>query len=304
MKKSILILTSLSDNERNVAEAGLLLAVQLHKNVILLHSDDAFTGVVYYPGLPVLTESPLSQQERKNKITLLANNLKQTFEGTHSGQFQPRIQTLIMEGDLGSNVKNILKKYPIEMIAIGASTGSAAEHLLLGSETTAIAHQSDVPVLVIPHGWGGNRIRFITFATRFLEQDGVALQYLFTLRKYLGAYLDIVNIKKYNQPNLTDNSDLLKLITKQRASHPEFISYHSVHGKDLVPRLKRYCKENNSEVLALSRSHHSFLFRLLNTGTVDKYLSGHRIPLLIIPALESDDQLHDDPLKSLSGIVF
>jgi len=304
MKKSILILTSLSDKERNVADAGQILAGQLHKDLILLHSNDAITTVVYYPGLPVLTESTLSQQERKTKISILSSQLKQTFAESHPDNFQPKIKAIILEGDLDENVKQVLNKHPVEMIVMGACTGSSAEHFFLGSGTTAVTHHSTVPVLVIPPHWNGNSIRFITFATRFLEQDGAALEYLFMLAKHLGAHIDIVNIKKYNKVDMNDNSRILQLIRKHLVKRPELISYHSVYGKALIPRLKRYCNENRSEVLALSRSHHSFLFRLFQKGTLDKYLSGHHIPLLIIPPLKTESQIHDDPLKSLSGIVL
>jgi len=302
MKKSILVLTALSAADSNVAEAAQILAGKLHKNLILLNCDDVLSPVLYYPALPVMKDSYLWKEERKAKLNQLTDHIEHRFSAIYPGQ-KLQIQSLIMEGAVDLNVKKILKEHPVEMIVMGASSGSSSEHFLFGSDTASIIYDSNIPVLIIPSKWIASPLRQITFATKLMDQDIDALNYLLTLRQHLEGRLEIVHVRKYKQQELSQFSQMIKFIEKHIGTNTPMISYHTVYGKHVIPRLNRYCNENRSEVLALSREHHSFLFRLLKEGTVEKYLSGHKIPLLIVPQLKTK-KVHAATSKTLSGIVL
>jgi nucleotide-binding universal stress UspA family protein len=301
MKKSILILTSLSATEKNVAEAGLELAKQHHTNLIVLNCDVIISAISYYQAFPM--NDPMERNQRRGELDLLVKHLTERAEAGEPKEDTPKITSFIMEGDLDSNVKEILDRYPVEMIVMGAQSGSFPEHFLFGSETKVITQHTTVPTLLIPSNWKQSQIKKITFATKFLEQDEVALQYMVNLSKQLSARMEIVNVRKYGKKDLSYKSPLLEVIEKVCMSNPK-ISYHTVFGKHVVPRINKYCKETGSELLALSRDHHSFLFQLVKESTIDKYLSGHKIPLLILPPMQAAQQEPVDQLESLTSIEF
>lgn len=286
------------------AEAAVILAGQLHTNLVLLNCNDTISAVTYYPIVPVMSDSPTWYEDRKSRLKEVSDHLKEQFKNSFPGLASPSIKTMICEGELYANIKETLKQFPIEMIVMGAREGSSTEHFLFGSDTKSVTDQSPVPVLIIPRRIKVNPFKRITFATNFLEQDTDTLQYLFSLRKRLGVELQIVNVKQYGTALKPKSTKLMTLIEENSLGSAEAISYKQVFGKDVISRLNHYCKENDSDVLALSHEHHSFLFRAIREGIVDKSLYGQHLPLLIIPELKTSGKPHADTHKDLTGIVL
>lgn len=286
------------------AEAAVIIAGQLHTNLVLLNCNDTISAVTYYPAVPVMSDAPTWYEDRKAKLKDITEHLKEQFKERFPGQAMPTIKSLISEGDLYANIKETLKQFPVEMITMGARAGSSTEHFLFGSDTKIVTDQSPVPVLIVPKSMNVDPLKRITFATNFLEQDTETLQYLFSLRKRLGVELDIVNVKQYGTAPKPKNARLMKLIEENSEGKAEAIVYKQVFGKEVISRLNHYCRDNHSDILALSHEHHSFLFRAMREGVVDKSLYGQHLPLLIIPELKTIRKPHTDVRKDLRGIVL
>lgn len=304
MKKSILILTDLSENARHAAEAASLLAGKLHSNLIILTCDETISAVTYYPVVPVMVDFSAWHEDTSAKAAILADDLKHQFTDAFPGHPLPVIKTLIRQGDLRANVTDIVKEYPIEMIVMGASSGSPTDHFLFGSETKSVVDHSPVPIFIVPARAINRATLKITFGTNFLPQDTYALHYLERVRKQTGAQLEIVHIRQYGQISVEKNPVVRLYIEKICADNSPMIAFNEVYGKDVVSRLSHYCKGNDSDILALSHEHHSVLFRMFQKGTVEKSLHAQPVPMLIIPDLKAGSQSGNESLKGLSGIVF
>ena len=304
MKNSILILVDLSENTVHVAEMATIIAGQLQKNLLLLNCNETISAVTYYPIVPVMSEAPTWLEDREVKLQILSDHLNHHFEVSFPGQPKPVIKTLIREGDLYANIKELLKELPIDFIAMGGRSGSSVENYLFGSDTKVVTDHAPIPVLIIPKTSKLRHVKKITFATNLIKQDIAALQFLVNLRNDLGAQLEIVHIKKYGETSKPKNSQVQQAITETCAPNSPVILYNEVYGKHIVSRLNAYCKGNGSDIIALSHAHHSFLFRALREGTVDQSLSDHQIPLLIIPELKAEKGTHTDSIAELSSIVL
>ena len=304
MKKSILILTDFSENALHAAEEAFALAGQLRLNLVLLNCNDTITAVTYYPVVPVLSDSPTWYEDRKSKLKLIAEHLEKKFHNTLPEQARPVIKRLIREGDLQTNLKDLLKRQPIEMIVMGARSGSSTEHFLFGSDTKTVADHASIPVLIVPFEHGIRQVLHITFATNFLEQDIDALHYLLEIRQKLGAKLDILHIRLYGQLPGPRDPQVERIIHESCIAKPSMITITEVYGKEIGSRINHYCKTQNSDILALSHEHHSLLFRAFNEGVVTKRLSDHQIPLLIIPELKISKETAEDTMRGLSNIIF
>jgi nucleotide-binding universal stress UspA family protein len=303
MKKSILILTDLSENAAHAAEAALMLAGQLGLNLILLNCNDAISAVTYYPIMPVLSESPTWYEDRKAKLKSITADLKLQFDNSFHGQAQPVIKTIIKEGDLGENIKDVLKHHQTEMVVMGSQSSSSTDHFLFGSDTQNVAAQATVPVLTVPPAANLKSIARITFATDFVDHDTYTLYYLFRLRQKLGAKLEILHIRQYGHPPIQKNPLVKSMIEEACAAKPSIIFYKEVYGKQIASRLKNYCLENRSDILVLSHKHHSLLFKAFKEGTVEKSISDQLTPLLIIPELKGG-KIHKSTFKDLANVVF
>jgi nucleotide-binding universal stress UspA family protein len=303
MKKSILILTDLSENAARAAEVALMLAGRLGDNLLLLNSNDAISAITYYPIMPFLSESPTWHEDRETKLKLITTNLKHQFDKSFPGKAHPVIKAIIKEGDLLENTKDVLKHNQIEMIIMGSQTGSSTDHFLFGSDTQKIINHATVPVLSVPQGAALKQVAKITFATNFREHDTYTLSHLFRLRQKLDVHLEILHIRQYGHAPVVKNTSVKNLIEEACAAKPSNIFYKEIYGKDIASRLMHYCQENNSDILALGHEHHSFLAQAFKEGTVSRSLSSQLVPLLIIPQLESE-KIHKPVFKDLSNIVF
>lgn len=287
----------------HAAEAAICIAGQLHTNLILLNCDTVTSMLAYTPAGSTRMRSEALSEDRENKLRLLSESLKKKHADTYPNLAKIQIKTVIREGDLYANITDMLIEYPIEMIVMGAQSGSTLEHFLFGSDTKTIADHSLVPVLIVPPATTARSIIQITFATNFLKQDIDALHYLAHLRKRLSAHLEIVHIRQYGKPAGLKKNEVQHVIDKVYKSNQPLVLYNEVYGKQPFSRLNHYCKENNSDVLALSHRHHSLLFRAFKEGTVDKSLSNHQIPLLIIPEL-TKQETQASTFKELSVITL
>ncbi len=303
MKKSILILTDLSENATHAAEVALMLAGRLHDNLLLLNSNDAISTIAYYPIMPVMAELPKWYEDRKTRLKLITTDLKLQFSKNFPGQAHPVIKVIVQEGDLLENVKDVLKHHQTEMIIMGSQSGSSIDHFLFGSDNKKIVDHATVPVLSVPLGSTLKQVAKITFATNFREHDTYTLSHLFRLRQKLDVHLEILHIRQYGHPDVPKNTSVKNLIEEACAARPSNISYKEVYGKDIASRLMRYCKENNSDILALGHEHHSFLAQAFKEGTVSRSLSNQLIPILVIPELESE-KIHKPVSKVSAKNVF
>ena len=304
MKKSILVLTDLTENAAHAAETAAILAGQIGCNLILLYCNNTISAISYYPFVPVEDESATWYEHAKNKLKLLSASLQQKAAREFPDQTQPVIKSLILEGDLLTHLREALRQSQVELIAMGAKSGSSTEHFLFGSDTKTVADHSSVPVMIVPRAAFLRPIIHLTFASNLVDQDIEALSYLSDLRQSLCAELEILHIRQYGQPARPPYSPAKRYIDEICSKKNSLISYKEVYGKKVQSRLYKYCLDNDTDLLALSHHHHSYLALNLREGIVDQSISQQHLPLLIIPEMNSGRKSKAEHYSGLSNIVF
>ncbi len=300
MKKSILVLTDLSQNTA-LAEAAVLLSGQLSANILLMNTNDSIEAISYYPIVPVAGPSATWIESREKEMENLAELIRQQYRSNFHAKAMPAVKYLLTEGSLSVNLKETVQKYPVCLVLMGGRTGSETEHFLFGSDAIQMAGESELPVCLIPQGAQPRMFRQITFATNLLDQDIESLDYLAGLCKKLRAKLDIVHIREYGKA-LTSNAAVEQHIDALCSARGALVTYQEVYGKNVVSRLNNYCRETDTDLLALSREHHSALVMFFTSGTMDKLVINQAKPLLVIPDLRTENQAASHHL--LANIVF
>ncbi|MCQ6958712.1 universal stress protein [Mucilaginibacter aquariorum] len=281
--KKILVLTDFSENARQAAEAAVTIAGKLHANIILFNTYVSEPVISEYGGAPWPIEQLMWADEGKEKLKFLKEDLQELASQLPTGDHHPSIDDRHDLGSVGSQVKNLLKLENIEMIVMGARTGKAWEHLLMGSDTSAVIEHTDRPVLIIPPSHPLNALRKVTLATDFDQADQKAVHYLTRIGRLFGFSLDIVHVSLWGEKPLSEE---LKASFKHQVARYHFqdISYHEVGGKELVDRLNRLCAINNSDLLVLVHDRHNWLNRLFKQNQAQTLLDKQDLPVLIIPA--------------------
>ncbi|QHS55320.1 universal stress protein [Mucilaginibacter sp. 14171R-50] len=286
--KKILVLTDFSDNARQAAEAAVPIAGKLHANIILFNTYVSEPIMSEYSGTPWPVEQLMWADQGKEKLKYLKEDLQELARQLPAGDHRPSIDDRHDMGSLGSQVKDLLQLEDIEMIIMGARSGKAWEHLLLGSDTSAVMEHTDRPVLIIPPGRPLKGLHKVTLATDFDRPDQKAVHYLTRIGRMFRFSLEIVHVSLWGEKPLNEQ---LKTSFKNHVAKYHFpaITYQEVAGKELIKRLNHLCAANSSDVLVLVHDRHNWLNRLFKQNQAQTLLDNQDLPVLIIPAAIADE---------------
>lgn len=301
--KTILVLTDFSSNALDAAEAAVILAGQIHANLMVMHSDDSLPMIPYYKGVPLITENVSWERAQREQLDMLVAELKHFADLNGEQNRKVNIYGQLMIGQMYGNVQEILKGKAIELIVVGARSGSKVDHILFGSNIRALIEHVDRPILIIPQNYRSRRLDRVIFATNFNETDIYAINHLFKLGKLLQYQLEIVHVTLYgNKPGLKNESvrDYINEFSEKK--YPAVL-FREIKGKRLLPRLIKQCQERDTDILAFSRQHHSYFMRILKEGTVMMSIGQLEIPILVFPLSELRRQQKSNKKTTLGYVL-
>ncbi|ASU35331.1 universal stress protein [Mucilaginibacter xinganensis] len=282
--KNILVLTDLSENAAHAAELSVIFGGKLNANLLLYHTFLGAVVIPNYEGGPLASNASIElEAESRAHLDKLAGYLQPFIDKLDKYGYKPVISCQLGEGSLGGNVLSLIETKNVEIIVMGARSGSSLEHILLGSDTNAVMQKATCPVLVVPMESNLQKLTKVVFATDFEAEDIVAIQYLVNLAKLFDFELEIVHVAlpgKNNEYKKDLQFSLKAEVSKLTYSH---IVYKNVRGNNVIKRLNRLCEETDAGILALSHHQHSFFGRLLQKSTTKEALSLQKIPLLVFP---------------------
>lgn len=283
--KKILILIDPERPVNHVAESCIMLGAKLPANLILFSTYLLIPVTDYYAGAPWIDQGiTLWEQDTKEKLKKLSEQLQTKINGLDAQVHKPVIQTHISEGNLGPSVQHFIRENEIEMVAMGSKSSSSIDHILMGSDTQSVINECERPILIIPKGITLNEIEKITYASNFNLEEMRSLNYLIHLGESLKFRLDIVHIRKHGEDKeLMERRKSEFTEIANRFNYPH-LNYSVASGKDVIQRLTNYCKDNNSDVLAMMHHQPNFFGRLIKKSVTKTAISNQTIPLLVLPS--------------------
>ncbi len=178
------------------------------------------------------------------------------------------------------SINQACKKYSIDLIIMGTKGASGLKKVLFGSNTVRVMQRCNVPVLAIPEGCKYENIENLAFATtnskQFSQEELVVLNEIQTLNK---ASVQILHLADQNHLVYDAHDNVEFLNTNFSNAKHEFIDAPS---DDMYNVVHNYIEKNNINMLAIMNKKHSFLERLFNTHTVERFAFKIDIPLLVM----------------------
>ncbi|MBD1386550.1 universal stress protein [Mucilaginibacter rigui] len=282
--KKILVLTNFTDQCSQVKETAVMLSAKLHANLILFNTFISQPAMLSENGSdPWVLEELTWIDDSKKKLNFLKEDLELLIAALPAADHHASIDCRKSMGSLGLQVKELLKEEHVEMIVMGARSGSTWDHILVGSDTLSVINHSNRPVIIVPVGHPLRQLKKLTIATDFDEADLNAIHYLTRLGRLFGFAMEIVHVKLWGKESIDQMQQTSFEKHVAKFNFPG-ISYQNIGGKDLVNRLNDLCESNGSDVLVLVHDHHSLLHRLLNGTNAKSLLEKQKIPVMIIPA--------------------
>lgn len=282
--KKILVLTDYSDNADHAAAAAIPLCAKLHANILLFNTFASQPVLSEFGGTPYAVEQMIWLDESKEKITYLKESLEKLVAKVQHGEHKPSIDCQREEGSLQYQLKFLLERKDIELIIMGARSGTTMEHLLIGSDTSTVINQTNRPVLIIPQSADLKKIKKVTIACDFDEGDLNAVHYLIKLGRLFDFHLEILHVSLWGHDDSREMEMKSKFVNRVRRYRYPNLSYQDISGKELPARLNRHCEENESDLLVLVHDHHSFLSRIFKGSHTGEQLKHQQIPVMVIPS--------------------
>jgi nucleotide-binding universal stress UspA family protein len=279
--KTILVLTDLSKNAAHAAESAAWFAEQLHTGLVLWHCHPKIPVMPGYAGGAAIAGAIAGPVEGKEALQQALVELEDYMIGT-DGKYKPQLSANYCEGSLQEELRSEISEQTFELIAIGASTDCAADHIFFGSDTWKVIETANCPVLIVPLNTRLDQLNKVVFATDFEPGDLKAIMYLEALSNALDFRIEIVHVA------VNGNMDeaMAKKATAfngKLANLKRPVTYKEIRGKEVVGRLNRISKQTGADMLAMTHHQYSFFKRLFSDSIAKRELAHQRIPLLIFP---------------------
>lgn len=279
--KELILLTDFTANSEHAAYMAVRLCQKLNTDLLLHNS------VQYIPLIPdhsyqpyVIETAEMLLKESKEKLAKTAEALRrETFETSDN---HPKILCLSMEGSLGNNIKELTAFRNVSMLVMGGRSGGTINHLLMGSETSAVIRQTSKPVLIIPKKTDLTNLKKIVFATNFSKTDIAAIQYLVEMANQIDLQIEVVHVyRPGHEIDLIEAEvtfrDYLDELNQQR------VCYRYLFGEHTLRRLQDFCKQTNAAVLAMTRSPHNGILTMFGHSETNEAIKQNELAVLIFP---------------------
>lgn len=281
--KNILVLTDFSANAAHAAANAVYLAEKMQTGLLLYYTYHMAPVTPYYTGGPYVPEAVTVFEEESNReLNELSHQLKQQMD-ERNYEYRPSVHIQTAEGDLGENVKELLKQKDIELIVMGSRMGSFFDHLLSGSETQTVIDHANRPVIIIPPDAEIKQLKKVVFATNYQKNDVQALNYLIELAKVFGFKVDAVHIGLKEQKSFGYIMDEIEFKRNISGLKQYGLTYHDVQGKDVVSHLDHFCRESGADMLAMVHYHHNIFRKLFGASEIKNEICHQKQALLIFP---------------------
>lgn len=283
--KTIVVLIDPSHSSTTVGNSCLLLASKLHANILLFSTYILLPETAVYAGAPWIDQgTSIWEADTKEKLEKTASELTSNYSKLYPEGFKTTIHTQLAEGNVGVCVADLIKNKKIELVMMGAKSGNTIDHILLGSDTRSVINHSHRPILIIPQDTSLKKINKITFASNFDLNEIKGIAYLVKLAHLFNFHLEIVHVREIGEKDQLQTEQVQSFMAQvENLKYPK-INHQLIRGKDIIKRLNRFCKEKDTDILAILHYQSNFLERLLTKSTTKTALSNQKIPLLVFPS--------------------
>ncbi len=285
MMKHILLPTDFSENAKNAYRFATALAKKFDAKLSVIH--------IYNPGPEVATFDGLSMQAvtyTKGMVESLKRKLNTFVNLAPSNEkeaFVPasNLETAVLEGIVVTTVSYYVENEGVDMVVMGTKGESDWSSKLFGSITANVINNVSCPVLAVPKEAQITAIKEICYATSLKANDKNKVDKLSQYSKSLGSTLKVVYVddRMSNAGDFRDEDFNRAYFYKNIGSSE--IPFEVVWSADINKGIRAYFKENDIDVMALTRSKFGFWRRLFNQSITQELMKDVPFPLLI---------LHDD----------
>ncbi|WP_138429872.1 universal stress protein [Fodinibius saliphilus] len=266
----ILLPTDFSTDARNALTFALEIAIQCGASIHLLHSIEE-----PYDIAPLIEKAKGALKRRvKQLFDDLLNNIKK------EKRYQElEIYTDILTGPAMYTIIEETENRNFDLIVMGSKGRTGLEKVFLGSTTSEIIKQSDVPVLAIPKDSEYSPFKKMLFTTNYQDADLEGLQSITAFAAHFDATIDVFHITE------DDNLRSTCLFRGFKEIATETISYGKLNflqhtGSSFFEGMLSHLQKSPVDLVIMIHYQHAFsIFKKKHSQKMSDNIT---IPLLIL----------------------
>ena len=273
---NFIVPTDFSSNAKNAANYAAMLTQATHSNLRLLHIVRA--PIIGSDKLDAVYKEKVSHTKADAAIKLeeLCAELKAKYNNIECDY-------VIRIGEISSKIiVSAAHNDKADLIVMGTEGAGVIKKILLGSITSSLIEDSQLPVLVIPEDITFLPPKKIVYASDFQVSDINAIKQLSVIATAFDAEIIIVHIdesKEIVKSEFSKSEAFYQLVSKA-ITYPK-ISCHIFKNENAEHGIEQFIDTVNADMVALSARDRN-PFQKLFSKSITKEMSFHsKIPLLV-----------------------
>ncbi len=185
-------------------------------------------------------------------------------------------------------VSKLIEKHKADFIVMGITGKSNFTQRVIGSNTTTLAKELNIPVIVVPNNASYNGLSQMVLAIPYKNNllDTVPYRQIEALVTALNIEVTVATVRKEKEASeefviLMDQQNLLD---KFKTMRPH---YRVLDGTDVVAALQDYTQSSKANLIATVAESHGFWERILKRSVTDELALHAQVPLVIFKATDS-----------------
>lgn len=191
------------------------------------------------------------------------------------------LNTIVVKGTPLKNILSQIDEQHPDLIVMGTKGATGKRTTLLGSVTSAVINESEIPVLAVPKNSSIDSLDHLTFTTNYKEGDLSALGQTTHFAQLFNAGVDILHI--------TDRQDLeseikfrgFRELAQDQIAYKE-LNFQQVYEYDFFPGVAEYLSEHSKTTLVMVRYQKTFWEKLMNRSHAKEMAFYSKVPLLVL----------------------
>lgn len=275
--RKILFPTDFSETSNNAFVYALKLAENINAEVITLHVYELPIMDMSYMDVPVYQAEVYESLELNNfeNFKDQVPVLRRIAEEHHLGHI--KISNVMLQGDLVTNVVNLVKESFIDYVVMGTEGATGAKEFFVGSATASVMTGTKAMVLSVPAEAKYEPITKIGFATQYTIEELDALRKLLPLARGFDASIDCIYVKTADNPVKEVIIADWKVIFKE-----ERVAFHTIESKDVEDTMVDFIDLHKINLFAMLNHKAGFWEGIFYTSLTKKMAWHLKIPLLAL----------------------
>ncbi len=195
-----------------------------------------------------------------------------------------KVHYRMLKGTPVNVISDASKRYRPDLIVMGTQTPDSEEGEFRGKTLVQVIENSHFPVLAVPQEckFKGKDKLNVMYATDFYDSDNTSLNKLLEILKPYDKKIRCVHIAAQDSTKIKEKvKDLNNMIEHLYSEYDIFCVLNE--NESVVDGLNKFVKENEIDLISLSKMRHSAFYKLFHNDLVESLVSSECVPMLIFP---------------------